>query len=59
MLKRALAVLFFILLINAVYLLALPSPTVFYVANALLHLALGIVVTIGAVWLYLEGARLT
>ncbi|MEP6536963.1 MAG: tetratricopeptide repeat protein [Bryobacteraceae bacterium] len=52
MLKRTFAILFFILLINTVYLAALPSPTVFYMANAMLHLLLGLVLTIGAVWLY-------
>ena len=52
MLKRAFPYLFFVLLINSVYLAALPSPTIFYMANALLHLVLGVVLTIGAVWLY-------
>ena len=55
--KRAFGSLFFLLLVNTVYLLALPSPTVFYMANALLHLVLGVVVTIGAVWLYRRNAE--
>ena len=57
MLKRAFAILFFILLINTVYLVTLPSPTVFYMANALLHLVLGVALTVGAVWLYRKNAQ--
>jgi hypothetical protein len=37
---------------NAAYLAALPSPTVFYIANEVLHLALGaaVVVWLGVQW---------
>ncbi|MBS1856987.1 MAG: tetratricopeptide repeat protein [Acidobacteria bacterium] len=38
-----------LLLVNSAYLVAFPSPTIFYVANMLLHLALGIVLLAGAV----------
>ena len=38
--------------LNAAYLAALPSPTVFYIANAVLHLALGAaaVIWLGFTW---------
>ena len=38
-----------LLLLNSAYLAALPSPTIFYVANMLLHLLLGVALMIGAV----------
>jgi tetratricopeptide (TPR) repeat protein len=39
------AVLFVVLLINTAYVAALPSPTIFYMGNVLLHLLLGVVLT--------------
>ncbi len=39
------AVLFIVLLINTAYVAALPSPTIFYMGNVLLHLVLGVVLT--------------
>ncbi|MBM3777297.1 MAG: tetratricopeptide repeat protein [Acidimicrobiia bacterium] len=46
-LTSALAVSGIVLLVNTAYVWAFASPTVFYVANVLLHLALGIAVSIG------------
>ncbi|MCC6861692.1 MAG: tetratricopeptide repeat protein [Bryobacterales bacterium] len=43
---------FLLLLLNAAYLAAWPSPTVFYMANALLHLALGTALLAGLGFLY-------
>src|SRR4029077_20118003 len=40
------AILFIILLINTAYVAALPSPTIFYMGNVLLHLVLGVALTI-------------
>ena len=40
------AVLFIVLLINTAYVAALPSPTVIYMGNVLLHLVLGVVLTV-------------
>jgi Flp pilus assembly protein TadD len=42
---------FIVLLLNTAYVWAFASPTVFYMANVLLHLALGLAVTIGAMFL--------
>jgi tetratricopeptide (TPR) repeat protein len=39
-----------VLLVNSIYLLAWPAPTIFYMANVLLHLGLGLVLTVAAVW---------
>ncbi len=52
MANRILGISFLVLLVNSIYLAALPSPTVFYMGNAVLHLALGLALTIGAVWFY-------
>jgi tetratricopeptide (TPR) repeat protein len=40
------------LLVNTAYLAALPSPTLFYMGNAVLHLALGLVLTVAVVLLW-------
>ena len=48
------AVLFIVLLINTAYVMALPSPTVFYMGNVLLHLALGVVLTVALFFLLRE-----
>src|SRR5438045_4832616 len=40
--KRSAAIILLLLLLNSAYLAAFPSPTVFYMANALLHLVLGV-----------------
>ncbi|HLN04436.1 MAG TPA: tetratricopeptide repeat protein [Bryobacteraceae bacterium] len=45
------AVLFIVLLINTAYVAALPSPTIFYMANVLLHLVLGVVLTVALLFL--------
>src|SRR5690242_7433445 len=47
--KRGWTIALFVLLVNSAYLLAWPSAIVFYMANALLHLALGLVVAVVAV----------
>jgi tetratricopeptide (TPR) repeat protein len=43
--KRVIAVLFLILLANTAYLASFASPTVFYMANVLLHVVLGCLLT--------------
>ncbi len=43
---RLVAVLFAVLLLNTGYVAAFASPTIFYIGNVLLHLALGIVFTV-------------
>ncbi|HVT60587.1 MAG TPA: tetratricopeptide repeat protein [Thermoanaerobaculia bacterium] len=50
------AVLFVLLLINTAYIAALPSPTVFYMGNVALHLALGLALA-GALWFLLLRER--
>ena len=40
------------LLINSAYVAAWPTPTLFYVGNVLLHVALGLVAAAGLIWLY-------
>jgi len=49
-LSGALFFLVVLAIINAAYVAALPSPTIFYVANVLLHLALGIAATVWLCW---------
>ena len=44
--------LFVITILNAAYVAALPSPTIFYVANVLLHLALGAATAAVLIWRY-------
>ncbi|HVX67780.1 MAG TPA: multiheme c-type cytochrome, partial [Bryobacteraceae bacterium] len=48
---RWVAIGFFVLLVNTAYIWAFASPTVFYMANVLLHVALGIAVAAAAVLL--------
>src|SRR5579872_4964589 len=48
------AVLFLILLLNTAYVAALPSPTIFYMGNVLLHLVLGVVLTVALLFLLRE-----
>jgi tetratricopeptide (TPR) repeat protein len=45
------AILFLVLLINTAYIAALPSPTIFYMGNVLLHLLLGVVLTVALFFL--------
>lgn len=52
-----LVLLVFIALLNAAYVAALPSPTIFYVANVLLHLVLGSAVTGWLIWKWRRGGR--
>jgi Flp pilus assembly protein TadD len=46
-----------VLLLNTAYLAAFPSPTLFYMGNAVLHLALGLALTVAVVLLWRRGAR--
>jgi tetratricopeptide (TPR) repeat protein len=48
------AVLFLVLPINTAYIAALPSPTIFYMGNVLLHLLLGVVLTVALFFLSRE-----
>jgi len=48
--------LFLILLLNAAYLGAFATPSVFYMSNVLLHLALGLIATLGLLWLFRRSA---
>jgi len=48
------AVLFVVLLINTAYIAALPSPTIFYMGNVLLHLVIGVVLTVALLLLVRE-----
>jgi Flp pilus assembly protein TadD len=48
-----------VLLLNTAYLAAFPSPTLFYMGNAVLHLALGLALTVAVVLLWRRGARAT
>jgi len=48
------AFLFIALLINTAYVAALPTPTVFYMGNVLLHLVLGVVLTAAVLFLLRE-----
>ncbi len=49
--RKFVAIAFIALLINTAYVAALPSATVFYVANVLLHVALGLTTAVGLIWL--------
>lgn len=49
--KKLVATAFVALLLNTAYIAALPSATVFYVGNVLLHVVLGLVAAIGLVWI--------
>src|SRR5215475_3466259 len=53
--KRWPAILFLLLVANSIYLFGFPAPTVFYMANVLLHVALGLalsVVALRLLWRY-------
>src|SRR4029077_7398648 len=50
-LRQWTAVLFLVLLINTAYIAAFNSPTVFYMGNVLLHLMLGVVLTVALLFL--------
>ncbi|HKW99227.1 MAG TPA: tetratricopeptide repeat protein [Bryobacteraceae bacterium] len=53
-LLRWTAVLFIVLLINTAYVASLPSPTVFYMGNVLIHLVLGVVLTVAMLFFVKE-----
>jgi Flp pilus assembly protein TadD len=57
--KKLVIILFVLLLVNSAYIAALPSATVFYVANVLLHLVLGLAASVGLIWIYRSRAWLT
>src|SRR5579859_7687969 len=50
-LRQWTAVLFLILLINTAYIAAFNSPTIFYMGNVLMHLVLGVVLTVALLFL--------
>src|SRR5712692_11413474 len=50
-LRQWTAVLFVVLLINTAYIAAFNSPTIFYMGNVLLHLVLGVVLTVALLFL--------
>ncbi|HXI42602.1 MAG TPA: tetratricopeptide repeat protein [Bryobacteraceae bacterium] len=50
-LRKWTAFLFLVLLINTAYIAAFNSPTVFYMGNVLLHLVLGVVLTVALLFL--------
>src|SRR5260370_32636715 len=50
-LRKWTAVLFLVLLINTAYVAAFNSPTVFYMGNVLVHLVLGIVLTVALLFM--------
>src|SRR5438270_1610765 len=50
-------VLFLITILNAAYVGALPSATIFYVANVLLHVVLGAATATVLVWRYRRSPR--
>jgi Flp pilus assembly protein TadD len=50
-LRQWAAVLFLVLLINTAYIAAFNSPTIFYMGNVLLHLVLGVVLTVALLFL--------
>jgi tetratricopeptide (TPR) repeat protein len=56
---RIAAIVFIILLVNSGYIGAFAHPTVFYMANVLLHLVLGLMFTVLALWAYRHAGRLT
>jgi len=49
---------FLLLLANTAYIASFASPTVFYMGNVLLHLALGVLVAVGAVFLFAKRPEL-
>jgi tetratricopeptide (TPR) repeat protein len=50
--KKIIVFVFLLLLVNAAYVAAFPSPTIFYEGNVLLHLVLGLIAAIGLVWIF-------
>jgi Flp pilus assembly protein TadD len=48
--NKRLAVCFLALLVNTAYIAAFASPTIFYMGNVLLHLGLGVALSIAVVW---------
>ena len=57
-LSRWLAVFLLVLLVNTAYIAAFASPTIFYMGNVLVHLALGVALTIAAVWAIAKDVQL-
>src|SRR6476659_491845 len=57
-LPYAIAGLFLLLLINTAYLAAFASPTIFYMANVLLHVYGGVALLAGFAWLLLRAPHL-
>jgi hypothetical protein len=49
--RRLLAILFVLLVLNSAYIAAFATPSVFYMANVLLHVLLGVAVLAGFLWM--------
>src|SRR5277367_3669780 len=49
---------FLVLLLNTAYIAAFASPTVFYMGNVLIHLVLGVVLSVAVVFLIAKNADL-
>src|SRR5262245_20726504 len=52
MLPRFLGAILLLLVLNCAYLMAFAHPTIFYMGNAVLHLVLGALFTVCAIWRY-------
>ncbi len=55
---KRLGILFLVLLGNTAYIAAFATPSIFYMGNVLLHVALGIVAAAGLIWLLARNAEL-
>src|SRR5579884_1107827 len=58
MFRRLIAILFLFLLLNAAFIAAFPSATLFYVGNVLLHLIVGFALTVVLVRLLVRSEEL-
>src|SRR5260370_40639536 len=54
--KRLAAAGWLVLLVNTAYIAAFPSPTLIYMGNVVLHLALGLALTVAVVRLWRRGS---
>jgi tetratricopeptide (TPR) repeat protein len=55
--RKLTAILFLALLVNTAYVWAFASPTIFYMTNVLLHLGLGVVLSVTLSWLVARDAE--
>jgi tetratricopeptide (TPR) repeat protein len=56
--SRWLAVSLLVLLLNTAYIVAFASPTIFYMGNVLVHLGLGVALSIAVIWAIAKNAEL-